>query len=187
MNEGWVYMLHFLWRYVHAGHYTGWTYNLERRMKAHATGYAGSRLMEVVVAQGIPWVLACYQPGVRSDERRLKRWGGAAKRCPICRTLAGLPMLKAGSPGSGERWDGPGRYPGDHSVQQSVDVYLASQLDGWPISCERTASVQIPRRGPEPLVAVELNWPACGSLLRNTPQDDNVMSLAFPTATHSLR
>jgi predicted GIY-YIG superfamily endonuclease len=84
-NSGTVYLLHFDRPYGHARHYTGWTTDLTARLVEHAAG-RGARLLAVVVAAGIGWQLARTWDGTRALERRLKRWHGANKYCPLCRT-----------------------------------------------------------------------------------------------------
>ncbi len=68
-------------------HYTGWTLNLPIRLGEHAAG-RGARLMQVVAEQGIGWQVTRLWVGTRSRERSLKRQGGAARRCPLCRLAA---------------------------------------------------------------------------------------------------
>jgi hypothetical protein len=68
-------------------HYTGWTLNLPIRLGEHAAG-RGARLMQVVAEQGIGWQVTRVWVGTRSRERSLKRQGGAARRCPVCRLAA---------------------------------------------------------------------------------------------------
>ena len=80
---GTVYLLHFDRPYGHAAHYTGWTTDLAARLNQHATGH-GARLLAVVKAAGIGWELARTWTGTRAVERRLKKQGGAARRCPLC-------------------------------------------------------------------------------------------------------
>jgi predicted GIY-YIG superfamily endonuclease len=82
-RTGTVYLLHFDRPYRHAAHYTGFATNLAARLAAHATGH-GARLLAVIHAAGIGWTLARTWPGTRSDERALKRQGGASRRCPLC-------------------------------------------------------------------------------------------------------
>jgi len=85
MSPGTVYLLHFDRPYEHARHYTGWTGNgLEQRLAEHREGH-GARLMEVVRDAGIDWQLARTWTGDRNRERALKRQGGAARHCPICK------------------------------------------------------------------------------------------------------
>jgi hypothetical protein len=87
-----VYLLHFDRPYgpgggangrSTAGHYTGTTTNLPRRLREHARG-EGARLIAVVQEAGIGWTLARTWPGGRDLERRLKKRGGASRRCPLC-------------------------------------------------------------------------------------------------------
>lgn len=52
-----VYLLHFVKRYKHAGHYIGSTNSLTKRLAEHQSG-RGARLLAVVHAAGISWVLA---------------------------------------------------------------------------------------------------------------------------------
>jgi hypothetical protein len=68
-------------------HYTGWTLNLPTRLGEHAAG-RGARLMQVVAEQHIGWQVTRLWVGSRSRERSLKRQGGAARRCPLCRLAA---------------------------------------------------------------------------------------------------
>jgi predicted GIY-YIG superfamily endonuclease len=82
-SAGTVYLLHFERPYRHARHYTGWTRDLDARLKLHQRG-AGARLLEVVAGAGISWTLARTWEGDRTRERQLKRQGGASRRCPIC-------------------------------------------------------------------------------------------------------
>jgi predicted GIY-YIG superfamily endonuclease len=80
---GLVYLLHFDRPYGHAGHYCGFTTDLDTRLAEHAAG-RGARLLAVAKAAGITWQLARTWPGTRTRERALKRQGGAARRCPLC-------------------------------------------------------------------------------------------------------
>ena len=77
---GIVYLLHFDHPYQHARHYTGWTPDLLDRLEKHARGH-GSRLMNVISAAGIGFVLVRVCEGTRATERALKRQGGASRRC----------------------------------------------------------------------------------------------------------
>jgi hypothetical protein len=70
-----------------ASHYTGWTLNLPSRLGEHAAG-RGARLMQVVAEQHIGWQVTRLWAGSRGRERSLKRQGGAARRCPVCRLAA---------------------------------------------------------------------------------------------------
>lgn len=82
-QDGTIYLLHFDRPYKHARHYTGWTVDLDARLAEHSAG-RGARLLAVVAAEGIGWQLARTWIGSRSRERRLKNWGGASRRCPLC-------------------------------------------------------------------------------------------------------
>jgi predicted GIY-YIG superfamily endonuclease len=84
MDSHTVYLLHFSQRYRHAGHYLGSSHNLTKRLQEHATG-RGARLLEVVHAAGISWVLARTWEGGRERERRLKKQAGASRFCPLCK------------------------------------------------------------------------------------------------------
>jgi predicted GIY-YIG superfamily endonuclease len=79
-----VYLIHFAEPYRHARHYTGWTVDLDARLKLHRAG-AGARLLEVVAQAGIGWAVARTWSGSRQRQRQLKRQGGASRRCLICR------------------------------------------------------------------------------------------------------
>jgi hypothetical protein len=61
-----------------------WTENLPARLALHTQG-RGARLVEVVLAQGIGFVLARTWDGDRFLERALKRRRMAPRYCPICR------------------------------------------------------------------------------------------------------
>jgi hypothetical protein len=113
---GTAYLLHFDQRYEHAGHYTGWAEDLDRRLAEHLGGRA-ARLIEVITQAGIGFRLARTWPGVtRARERQLKRQGGASRYCPICqqeRKARGLPRrpprTDRAAPGSSSRnGDQPG-------------------------------------------------------------------------------
>jgi predicted GIY-YIG superfamily endonuclease len=79
-----VYLLHVARRYKHAGHDIGSTNALTTRLEAHQNGH-GARLLEVVHAAGIAWILARTWGGGRRRERQLKKQGGASRYCPICK------------------------------------------------------------------------------------------------------
>jgi hypothetical protein len=81
---GTVYLLHLDAPFGHAKHYTGWASDLYGRLGHHGTS-TGANLLWHVAKAGIGWQLARTWPGDRHLERRLKRGGGAARRCPICR------------------------------------------------------------------------------------------------------
>ena len=83
MTIGTIYLLHFDRAYKHARHYTGWTIDLTQRLNEHRQG-RGARLIAVITASGIGFQLARTRSGTRSDERAIKRFGGATRYCPLC-------------------------------------------------------------------------------------------------------
>jgi hypothetical protein len=104
--QGWVYLLCFRdpatgqhrplqgngVRGQYAGHYWGWTDNLERRMAEHRNPRwrGAGRLVQVALAAGLTFELAwCEYPATRGRERRLKNQGSAYRRCPLCRGTGG--------------------------------------------------------------------------------------------------
>jgi hypothetical protein len=68
------------------------TLDLPARLVDHAVGVGpsqgGARLMQAVFEAGIGFQLARVWEGTRGRERSLKRSGGAARRCPVCRLHA---------------------------------------------------------------------------------------------------
>jgi predicted GIY-YIG superfamily endonuclease len=82
-----IYLLHFERKLSHAGHYMGFTDDLDSRLERHRAGN-GARLMEVVTQAGIEWKLVRTWPGDRNFERRLKNRKDATKLCPICNEKA---------------------------------------------------------------------------------------------------
>ncbi|MGW0802741.1 hypothetical protein [Nonomuraea sp. NPDC002799] len=81
---GTVYLLHFTQPYKHARHYIGWTAgNLTRRLRQHRNR-RGARLLQVITAAGIDFMVARTWTGGRNLERSLKRRGGASRSCPLC-------------------------------------------------------------------------------------------------------
>jgi hypothetical protein len=81
---GTVYLLHLDPPFGHAKHYTGWANDLYGRLAHHGTTTGANLLLHAAKAGG-SWTLARTWAGDRHLERRLKRSGGAARRCPICR------------------------------------------------------------------------------------------------------
>ena len=79
-----IYLIHFEHRLHHAGHYLGYTIDLQARLKAHRDGQ-GARLMAVIKELNIPWCLArVWEDGDRALERRLKQRKSGPRLCPIC-------------------------------------------------------------------------------------------------------
>jgi predicted GIY-YIG superfamily endonuclease len=83
-TEGTVYLLHFDRPYRHARHYVGWASDLDGRLEHHRKG-TGARLMAVIAAAGIGFVLARTWPGDRTLERRIKNRHETPRLCPVCR------------------------------------------------------------------------------------------------------
>ena len=78
-----LYLLHFDPPYRHAGHYLGYTEDLEGRLARHKRGKGGV-LIKAAVRAGCSVVVArTWGNGSRDEERRLK---GRSLRplCPIC-------------------------------------------------------------------------------------------------------
>lgn len=85
-GSGTVYLLHLDPPYKHARHYLGWASagNLGARLSHHAAG-SGANLLHYAAKAGGTWRLARTWAGDRHLERRIKRRGGAARVCPVCR------------------------------------------------------------------------------------------------------
>ncbi|HUV88168.1 MAG TPA: endonuclease [Anaerolineae bacterium] len=81
-----VYLLHFQEPYKHARHYLGFCKDLTARLEQHRNG-TGARLLSVVQAAGISWIVARTWDGGRDLERRLKARKNSPKLCPICRAM----------------------------------------------------------------------------------------------------
>jgi len=84
-GKGTVYLLHLHQKIAdHAGHYIGFSTNLEQRIHDHEHG-SGARLMEVAKDRGIGFRIARLWRGkTRKFERQLKNRKNAAKLCPVC-------------------------------------------------------------------------------------------------------
>ena len=83
-HNGIVYLLHFDRSYRHAGHYIGFTQNLEQRLDEHRAG-RGSPLIAAAIADGIAFELTAIWEGDRHAERRLHRQKNTRVRlCPVC-------------------------------------------------------------------------------------------------------
>jgi predicted GIY-YIG superfamily endonuclease len=81
---GTIYLLHFDRKLSHAGHYIGWSEELDGRLAAHKSGL-GARLTEVLRERGIGFTCVRLWKGTRADERRLKARKNAARLCPVCK------------------------------------------------------------------------------------------------------
>jgi predicted GIY-YIG superfamily endonuclease len=88
-----VYLIHFNRRFKHAGHYLGFSTDLDKRITDHLCGM-GARLMEVVTEAKIEWKVARTWSGDRKLERRLKNRKEAPALCPLC---SGKKALKRGN------------------------------------------------------------------------------------------
>jgi predicted GIY-YIG superfamily endonuclease len=82
---GTVYLLHLSKKIAgHAGHYLGFTTDLEQRLEDHESGQ-GARLMEVAKERGIKFELVrTWDRQTRNFERQLKNRKNARFLCPIC-------------------------------------------------------------------------------------------------------
>lgn len=84
---GTVYLLHFHGKIAdHAGHYIGWTSDIEGRLAQHRAG-TGAKLMRAVHEAGLTFEVAGTWPGTKNDERRLKRRHNHGRYCPVCNGL----------------------------------------------------------------------------------------------------
>jgi predicted GIY-YIG superfamily endonuclease len=82
--RGTVYLLCFDRPYRHAGHYLGWTQDLDERLDRHSSG-GGAVLLAAAHAAGITWICVRTWPDVtRRVERWLKNKGSAKRICPRC-------------------------------------------------------------------------------------------------------
>jgi len=81
-----VYLLHFDRPLHHAGHYVGFTNNLEKRIETHRHGN-GSRLVRAIIKNGNDFVVArTWDDGDRSLERHIKNQKNGPRFCPICQS-----------------------------------------------------------------------------------------------------
>lgn len=83
------YLICFERPYKHARHYLGFTKDdtPDRRIDSHRRG-TGARLMSVVNAAGIKWThVRTWKGATRQDEIKLKKRGGAARHCPVCKAV----------------------------------------------------------------------------------------------------
>lgn len=85
-----LYLLHFHGGAVagHAGHYLGYSNNVDRRLEEHKAG-TGSPLVAAAYANGLtPEVVRVWDPGTRGYERALKNQKNLPRLCPVCREKA---------------------------------------------------------------------------------------------------
>lgn len=83
-HDGIVYLLHFERSARHAGHYIGFTQNLDERLVDDRAG-RGSPLIAAAIADGIDFQLAAIWQGDRHDEQCSHRQKSTrARLCPIC-------------------------------------------------------------------------------------------------------
>lgn len=99
---GTVYLLHLDPPFKHARHYIGFTIlGLDDRLQRHKTD-RGAKLLRAQLAAGGTWRVAQVWAQVpRSFELVLKRRGGAARCCPICKgvdTAATVDAARRGQP-----------------------------------------------------------------------------------------
>lgn len=85
-----VYLLHldtpfvvngYAWQHYYGSARPG---RLADRMIAHRLGHSNVRFLQLASAQGCTWHLARVWPGSYREEQRIKRMGGARRRCPSC-------------------------------------------------------------------------------------------------------
>lgn len=81
---GTIYLLCFSRRLHHAGHYLGWTEQLDNRLEAHRNG-EGSRLLAVIREHQISFTLVRTWSGTKTFERQLKKRKNSWKLCPNCK------------------------------------------------------------------------------------------------------
>jgi predicted GIY-YIG superfamily endonuclease len=89
-----LYLLHFDPRYLHAGHYLGYTQDLMKRFNLHLRG-KGSPLVRAAVKNGSKVVLVRLWNEDGNAEQEIKRVvGSRARLCPVCNPKA-IDVMKA--------------------------------------------------------------------------------------------
>ena len=79
-----IYLLHFDPPYKHAGHYLGYTEDVDARVRSHLSG-RGSPLVRAAVAAGSEVkIVRTWPEGTRTMERALKKQGSSSHLCPLC-------------------------------------------------------------------------------------------------------
>lgn len=80
-----VYIIHFSDKYHRAGHYIGYSKDIEKRIANHRKGKSGVALLNAVVRSGRQLHLVRVFKGAdRGYERMLKRRKKASQLCPVC-------------------------------------------------------------------------------------------------------
>jgi predicted GIY-YIG superfamily endonuclease len=88
---GTVYLLHFARPLPSRRHYVGWTENLPRRIRQHATGTGAAETRRFAQAC-IPFAIArLWSNGTTELEQQITR-EGAALHCPICEQQRNLQL-----------------------------------------------------------------------------------------------
>jgi predicted GIY-YIG superfamily endonuclease len=78
------YLIHFEDRLHHAGHYLGYTTNLEKRIERHRNSQS-AKLLIAINKLGIKWdVVRTWINGSPQLERKLKNRHNGPQLCPIC-------------------------------------------------------------------------------------------------------
>jgi predicted GIY-YIG superfamily endonuclease len=99
-----VYLIHFERKLHHAGHYLGYTQDLEARIRSHRLG-TGAKLMKAIKQSGIPWQVVRVWDGGRDLEQALKAWKNSPRFCPVCMQAALVHKLDVPAlPRSDELW-----------------------------------------------------------------------------------
>jgi predicted GIY-YIG superfamily endonuclease len=118
-----VYLIHFQQRYKHAGHYLGYSANVNRRMRQHQSGY-GVPLMRAVNDAGIPWQLVrTWDDGDMALEKRLRHQNNNPRFCPLC---------SASSPQSSRDLMKPVKKPATHCDKYGHN-WVPSPVDGYEV------------------------------------------------------
>lgn len=85
-GKGFVYLIHFDTKLHHAGHYIGFSFDVEKRLNTHKAG-EGARLLRALNDKGIDYKIVRVWDNVdRAFERQLKNQKNAPRLCPICST-----------------------------------------------------------------------------------------------------
>lgn len=83
-GRGFVYLIHFDTKLHHAGHYIGFSFNVDKRLDQHKAG-VGARLLQVLNEKGINYkIVRVWENVDRTFERQLKNQKNAPRLCPIC-------------------------------------------------------------------------------------------------------